>query len=198
MGERGFPAWVKSDDVDAGSDLLPSSPRRRCVADERTNENTNRKRSHEYWYSNVSAETPREYFSLFLSVYQYNVRTFLSSRTFGRRGETLRARFRFNSLFSLFPFFPFFFVFSFSYTYVYTVSPLIDLTSLILLFSVHLVYAFLRVVLLPYPVSFYTITHAFTRAPSYRDLERTLSPSSRNDPWESTLTSMERMRMCVG
>lgn len=60
-------------------------------------------------------------------------------------------------------------------------SPLRDCdhTSLILIFLFYtfLVYALslLCVVLLPHPISSYTITHAITRAPSCRGLEKTLT-----------------------
>lgn len=107
----------------------------------------NKKRSDEYWYSNVSKR--KHLANLFIFPLKLSASP-LSGTQFGRRGNFTR-------------------VFDLKALFMYR-SPLI--TSLILVFD-HFSCTLSYASSFFHPISFYTITHAFTRAPSCRDLEKT-------------------------
>lgn len=118
--------------------------------DEHINENIIRNQSDEYWYSNVSKKTLRERFS-FLFINTNYPTVFFVGDVWAQR------KYRANSQFDF---------------YCIPLSSVIDHFPD---FSFSLLYAFLRVSSSFHPVSFYTITHAFTRAPSCRGLEKYVS-----------------------
>lgn len=122
------------------------------MTDEHTNENIIRNKSDEYWYSNVSKKTPRERFS-FLFIDTNYPTVFFVGDVWAQRKYRANSQFDFHCI-------PFSFV----------IDHFPDLS-----FSLLFAYAFSRVSSSFHPVSFYTITHAFTRAPSCRGLENYVS-----------------------
>lgn len=131
----------------------------KIVTDEHINENIIRNKSDEYWYSNVSKKTPRERFFFFLFIDTNYPTVFFVGDVWAQR------KYHANS--------------QFDFYYVYRL-PLGLITSLIFLSHYFFAYAFLRVSSSFHPVSFYTITHAFTRAPSCRGLENQIRIASQS------------------
>lgn len=130
------------------------------MTDEHINENIIRIEFDEYWYSNVSKK--KRFANIFFLFIDTNYPTlFFVGDVWAQRKYRANSQFDFYCI----PFsfvtdhFPDFFFFFFFRYFSRTLS--------------------LRVSSSFHPVSFYTITHAFTRAPSCRGLEKNVQPNHR-------------------